>query len=107
MSPRSLAIYCRERGWSKQRAIHEIQNGLHWRTMPPGHEHEIDWDAFETQHNLNMETGELSPVGPDWLTVAIEVDDAPLPSPPADEGPTDEAPLNSARWAVVATRRLR
>jgi hypothetical protein len=101
---RSLAAHCRERGWSKQRAVYELQNGLRFRTVPTGHEHEVDWHAFETQHNLNLETGELSLVGLDFLTVAIELTDD---EPPADEVPADEAPTDSAGWAIVTTRRLR
>ena len=70
---RSLSTHCRALGWSKPRAVYELQNGLPYRTIPPGHEHEIDWHRWEDQHNLNVETGELSLVGLDFLTVGIEV----------------------------------
>jgi hypothetical protein len=61
-------------GWSKPRVVHALQNReVDFRTWPPGHEAEVDWDAFETAHNFNLETGELSLVGLDLITVGIEV----------------------------------
>jgi hypothetical protein len=84
-------------GWSKPRVVHALQNReVDFRTWPPGHEAEIDWHAFETAHNFNLETGELSLVGLDLITVGIEVRvaaDAELPA--------------SAQWARAATRKLR
>jgi hypothetical protein len=44
---RSLSTLCHERDWSKPRALFELQNGLRYRTVPPGHT--IDW------HNPNVE----------------------------------------------------
>jgi hypothetical protein len=103
---RSLGIYCRERGWSKPRALYELQNGLPFRTvppLPPGVS--IDWHNPNVTHGLNVETGDLKLIlgvsgGPglgfDTLTVSIEV----MPPPDAD-------PLSSVRWAIDTTRNLR
>ena len=33
----STATACQERGWSKQRLLHELRNGLPNRTVPEGH----------------------------------------------------------------------
>jgi hypothetical protein len=106
---RSLALLCRERGWSKSRAVYELQNGLPYRTFPPGHV--IDWHNPNVTHNLNAETGEVMLVrgvlevegalGPHTLTVSIEVlppADAEMPSPPAEP---------SVVWARATIRTLR
>ena len=76
---RSLAILCRERGWAKSRALYELQNGLPYRTFPPGHV--IDWHKPSVTSSLNAETGEVvllgglveGVVGLDTLTVSLEV----------------------------------
>jgi hypothetical protein len=70
---RGIGYYADERGWSKPRVIQEVQNGLPIRTQPEGHEHEIDWHDPNVTHHLNLETSELSSLGPDFLTVGIEV----------------------------------
>jgi hypothetical protein len=99
---RSLGALCRERDWSRPRAIYELRNGLRYRTVPPGHEHEIDWHASWVPQGLDLETSELSyfmfdhPLG---IEVMPPVD-AEVPSPPADA-------QSSARWAAATTRRLR
>jgi hypothetical protein len=89
---RTLPLLCGERGWSKSRAVYELQNGLPYRTFPPGHV--IDWNDPNVTHNLNLETGEIMLVrgalqvegalAPDTLTVSIEV------------LPTDTAAVSSA-----------
>jgi hypothetical protein len=94
---RSLGTVCRELDWSKPRAVYELQHGLPFRTVPPGHEHEADWRDANVTHNLNVETSELSFVGFDFLTVGIEV----LP-------PTEATTVSpSVRWAIATTRNLR
>jgi hypothetical protein len=95
---RSLGTVCRERDWSRPRAIHELQNGLPFRTVPPGHEHKIDWHDSRLLQHLNLATSEvssefLSPL----LTVGIEV------LPPSDAYSAVNA---SAGWAIATTRRL-
>src|SRR5262249_50472846 len=70
----SLGTLCRELDWSRPRAIMELQNGLPFRTVPPGHEHKIDWRDPRLLRHLNLEASEvssefLSPI----LTVGIEV----------------------------------
>ena len=52
----TLGAVCRERGWPKSRAVYELQNGLPYRTFPPGHV--IDWHNPLT-HGLSTETGEV------------------------------------------------
>src|SRR5262245_56023056 len=112
---RSLAIHCRERGWSKARAIYELQNGLPYRfvpPLPPGCS--VVWSDFNVTHGFNVETGDLTlatgvfglvegggspPYGIDSVTVRIEVDAAPAshaeePSPPA-YAPAVSAPAAS------------
>jgi hypothetical protein len=96
---RALGTLCRERDWSRPRALYELQNGLPFRTVPPGHEHKIDWHDRRLLQHLNLAASEvssefLSPI----LTVGIEV-----------LAPSDIAPAVSAsvRWARAATRNLR
>ena len=106
---RSLTILCRERGWSKSRALYELQNGLPYRTFPPGHV--IDWHNPDVTRSLNAETGEVvlvrgvleteAGLGFDTLTVSLEVQppsDAEMSSPPA---------VSNAQWATATVRELR
>jgi len=116
---RSLGTLCRERDWSKQRVLYELQNGLPYRTIPPGHV--VDWHHRDVQRSLDVEASTVTipqgvvsaegdgffVLGLDRLTVGIEVlppTDAEMPSPPAD---TPKAVTASAQWAVAATRELR
>jgi hypothetical protein len=104
---RTLSTHCRALGWSKSRAVYELQNGLPHRTIPPGHT--IDWHNPDIAHTLDVETGDLTLIlgafgGPglgfDTLTVSIEVlapTDAEVPSPPVD----------ASVWAFDTVRDLR
>jgi hypothetical protein len=97
----SLGSVCRERDWSRPRAIYELQNGLLFRTVPPGYEPMIDWHDPWMRQLLDLETSELPP----FLferAVRIEV------QPPADtEPPLPSADaLPSAEWALAVTRKL-
>ena len=92
----SLGSLCRERDWSRPRAIYELQNGLPFRTVPPGHEHEIDWHADWVPQGLNLAASELSYFMFD-LTLGIEV------MASLDIDPTMKA---SIHWATAATRSL-
>jgi hypothetical protein len=104
---RSLALLCRERGWSKSRAVYELQNGLSYRTFPPGHA--IDWHNPNLTHGLNVETGEVvllrgvletgAGLGYDAVTVSLEV---LLPSDAEMLLPAAAAP-----WALAKVRTLR
>jgi hypothetical protein len=113
---RSLSTHCRVLGWSKPRAIYELQNGLRYRTIPPGHT--IDWHDPDVELSLNAETGDLTLTlgvfgGPglvsfNTLTVSIEVlspTDAKVPSPPADA--PKATTVSPVEWARIATRNLR
>ena len=96
---RSLGTLCRERDWSRPRAIYELQNGLPFRTVPPGHERKLDWHDPRLLQHLNLAASEvssefLSPI----LTVGIEV------MAPSDIDPAINA---SVQWAIAATRNLR
>jgi hypothetical protein len=115
---RSLGTLCRELDWSKPRLLYELQNGLRYRTVPPGHT--IDWNDPEVQRSLDVEASTVRLVlgafaltegggapafGIDSLTVGIEV------LPPIDvEVTLALAGLSQAtgpEWAVAATRALR
>ena len=72
------------------------QNGLPFRTVPPGHEHEIDWHASWVPQGLNLATSELSYFMFDH-PLGIEV------MAPSDINP---AMNTSVRWAIAATRNL-
>ena len=111
---RSLAALCRAAEWSKPRLVHELRNGLPYRTFPPGHEAEVDWHHPETVRTLDIEASEVTITQtvlmadglPDLVrrTLGIEV------LPPTDAEPaanTPKATTASSRWAVAATRSLR
>ena len=106
---RTLGALCRERGWSKSRAVYELQNGLPYRTFPSGYQ--IDWRDPNVTRSLNAETGEVVLMrgmvevegvhGFNTLTVSLEVlppSDAEMPLPPA---------VSSAEWAIATVRELR
>jgi len=112
---RSLSIVCRERGWSKARAVYELQNGLPYQTVPPLPQgYSIDWRDPDVTYGLNVETGDLTLIlgvfggpglGLDTLTVSIEVlppAEAEAPAPPAAQLP----PHASAQWAAATVRDL-
>jgi hypothetical protein len=96
---RTFGTLCSERDWSKQRLLYELQNGLPYRTVPPGHT--IDWHKPDVV--CGLETSEVTytrgvlnvpgVLGLDRPTVGIEV------LPPA-------TPTASVRWATDTTRRL-
>jgi hypothetical protein len=106
----TLGTLCRERDWSKPRALYELQNGLRYRTVPPGHV--IDWHDPTVQRDLILEASEVTLIlgvfgggglGFDHLAVGIEVlppIDAEMLSLPPDAPP-------SVRWAIATTRNLR
>jgi hypothetical protein len=106
---RSLGTLCRERGWSKPRLLHELQNGLPYRTIPLGHA--IDWRHAIAAHSLDVDAGTVmilgdlhAAVGFDARVVGVEV----LPPTAAEVlPPTTAAALPSVQWAASATRRLR
>jgi hypothetical protein len=94
---RSLGALCRELDWSRPRALHELQNGLPYRTVPPGHT--VDWYDPNVLRGLDVEASTVTitrgvrfaegeacfVLGLDQLTVGIEVlppTDAAAPEPP-------------------------
>jgi len=101
-------ILCRGRDWSEQRLILELQNGLPFRTAPPGGEHRIDWDNPTVRLDLAAGTvtfhrewrrvvrGDARGVRGTEVTVAFEV------LPPVDEVP---APSADAPAGTPAPRR--
>src|SRR5262245_56918902 len=104
---RTLGTLCRERDWSKPRALYELQNGLPYRTIPPGHT--IDWHHPQVKRTLDdaaspvmiVQTVLMADGVPDLdrRTIGIEV------LPPADA----EVPPASAtvEWARATTRKPR
>jgi hypothetical protein len=55
---RSLGAHCRELGWSKRRVMSELQQGMPYRTIPPGHV--IDWHHPVSAQTLALETSEVT-----------------------------------------------
>ena len=92
----------RERAWSPSRMIHEMQNGLPYRTIPEGYV--IDWHDPRVESLLNVKASEIEIfVAGRWKTVWIEVlpptvattvAPAPsaLPPQPATCGPRKRSP---------------
>jgi hypothetical protein len=86
---RSLGALCREFDWSQPRLLYELQNGLPYRTFPPGHV--IDWYHPDVERGLDLNTGRVTytrgvlGLGFDRPTVGVEVlpptDTLPLPPP--------------------------
>src|SRR5262249_11551543 len=116
---RTLGTLCRDLDWSPRRLLHELQNGLRYRTIPEGRA--IDWHDPNVQRWLNLEASEVSfyesverkqsyddPVffiGPRLGIVGIEVLplDAPTdaePAPAADAPATSPAPRRPSDAAV-------
>jgi hypothetical protein len=110
----SLGTLCRDRDWSKRRLLDELENErLCFRTIPEGHEREIDWRDPNVQRSLDVEASEVSfhddkkavakrdrslvILSLGRVTVGIEV----LPPAPTDAG------VPAAKWAAATTRRLR
>jgi hypothetical protein len=100
-----------ELGWPKPKLIYKLQQGMTYRTWPPGHT--LDWHDPAVEHSLNVEAStvtlvtvappEAGVVGLCALPLGIEVlppIDAEMPSLPADA-------LPSVRWAIAMTRNLR
>ena len=89
---------CRERDWSRHRLIHELQNGLRYRTIPDGHT--VDWTDPEVLRTLDVEAGavtitdeqvakERPYIGLGLVTLGIEIWDGEVSSPPS---PAADAP---------------
>ena len=116
---RSLSALCREADWSRPRVLHQLRNGLPYRTYPPGHT--VDWHDPNVERSLNVDASTVTlkrglgvvfaegeagfVLGTDTLTVGIEV----LPRTDATLGiePTDaKVPLSSSQWAYDTTRKL-
>ena len=55
---RKPGALCRELDWSRPRLIHELQNGLRYRTFPPA----INWDDPAVRRALDVEASTL-PLG--------------------------------------------
>jgi hypothetical protein len=113
---RSPGTLCRQLDWSKRRLIYELQNGLPYRTIPPGHT--IDWHDPEVERTFNVEAGEVTlgyevykggtmSFGP--LTVGIEVlpPDAapPVPSLASDSVAPSSLPTSPRKNVSEADLR--
>ena len=59
---RTLVTLCRECDWSKPRLVHELQSGLQYRTVPPGHT--IDWRIPTCKASLDESAVTILPVRP-------------------------------------------
>jgi hypothetical protein len=128
--PEALAVSVRDKhattgrstytlGWSKPRALHELQNGRRFRTYPPGLEREIDWSDPYTVDHFDVGASALVKFVPGprvppilasrQVTVGIEILDGEVSSPPDVEANAPAAtPVSaSAQWAMDATRNLR
>ena len=103
---RTLGTLCRDLDWSRPRLIHELQNGLRYRTIPPGHT--IDWHDGEVLRTLDVGASTVQPIlGVLNVPGAIGFD-APLLGievlPPGDEvpAPSTNAPTASPAPKVTA-----
>jgi hypothetical protein len=118
---RSVGTLCRERDWSKRRLLHELQHGLPYRTVPPGHV--VDWHHPVAAQTLDLEKSEVTIIGAlvdgtmafDTIIVGIEVlpptdetDDvltaspaSDLPAPPASPKNVSEAALRQCLLDIV------
>jgi hypothetical protein len=122
---RSLGTLCRERDWSKRRLLHELRNGLSYRTVPPGHA--VDWHHPDVERSLDVDASEVTltrgvlaaegegcfVLGLDRPTVGVEVlppaDVEVLPPADAEVLPSAdvEVPSPSIQWARATVRTLR
>jgi hypothetical protein len=107
---RSLGALCRDRDWSKPRLLYELQNGLPYRTIPPGQT--IDWHAPEVARTLDVEASTVTPLlgifgGPglgfDCPTLGIEV----LPPTEAPPSPMTATPSSLPPKKNVSAADLR
>jgi hypothetical protein len=121
---RTLGTLCRERDWSRRRLIQELQGGLRYRSIPPGHT--IDW--HDPTVSLNVETSEatfydekeaakVEAYSSDQVvffslgrvTVGIEVlppmDASPAPSPPSPVAASSSPPTSPRRNVSEAELR--
>jgi hypothetical protein len=96
-------------GWSKQRALHELQNGLPYRTFPPGHV--VDWHDRIVQDSFDVAASTITitvgvfggpGVGFDRRIIGIEV----LPPLEADRADADEAPSRSPIHAPASRKHI-
>jgi hypothetical protein len=123
---RKTSTLCRELDWSRRRLIHELQNGLPYRTIPPGHT--IDWHDPNVVDSLDVEASEVSfyheklareqsysgpglvILGLVLVTVGIEVlppTDAPAaaPSPPSPVAASSSLPTSPRKNVSEAELR--
>jgi hypothetical protein len=122
---RRTGTLCRERDWSKQRLLHELRNGLRYRTFNPTGR-TIDWHSREVERTLDVEASTVTLVREgrgmsvmrggrlvlvlDVDCIGIEVlppDDAEVPSPSADAPTAEVKAKPSVTWAIATTSRLR
>jgi hypothetical protein len=113
----SADALCHALGWSKRRLLYELQNGLPYRTIPPGHV--IDWHDPTVENSLAVEASEVTfnddelfrelnalstrdivIISPGWATVGFEV------LPPA-AAPDDAEMSPTARWAATKVANWR
>src|SRR5262245_11948086 len=116
---RTLATLCREHDWSKRRLIHELENGLPYRTIPPGWTIEWDdpylWDYFNVEASeisipYGLVMGAITPPPPkkhsalayEKVTLGIEV--LPPGAPADDEAPAPSA--NAPAASPAAPRKV-
>jgi len=110
---RTASALCRDRDWSKRRLLHELQHGLPYRTIPPGHT--VDWHHPVTAQTFDMEASEVTIIGAlvdgtmafDTTVVGIEVlppMDASAPPTPVSAPPT---PVKRQRKPPAPVKRWR
>jgi len=124
----SLSTLGRERDWSKRRLLHELQNGLRHRivppeAVPPGYV--LDWRNPAVEDSLNVETSEVRLVevlpsgsggaGTYFLALGIEVlpptnaspaSSPSLPSPVATSSSPPTLPRKNVSEAELRQRLL-
>src|SRR5262245_21281806 len=101
---------CREWGWSYRRLLHELRQGLPYRTFPPGYT--VNWHAVVAQ-TFDPEAVPIVVDGPEVLntvTVAVEVQpptDAPSLAPQRQRKPPTVTPVKQRRKSSTDVKRWR
>ena len=90
----TLGRLCWDLDWSPTRLLYELQNGLQYRTVPPGHV--IDWHDRRVPYNFNVEASKVTIFeSRGWLTLGVEVlppTDPEVPAPSVNIPAASPAP---------------
>jgi hypothetical protein len=111
---RTAGALCRDQDWSKRRLLHELQDGLPYRTIPAGHV--VDWHHPVTAQTFNLDASEVTIIGAlidgevafDTTTIGIEfLPPTDVLSAPEPSAPAPVAPVKRSRKRSPPTKRWR